>query len=71
MLPANLVRGTPDTPYLGGEAHAFVLLSSKAYALRGPEWGYAYRGPARYRLDFTLPLRSEPAWTPDVTGLPE
>ena len=64
------MRGTPDAPYLGGEANAFVLLSSKAYALRGREWGYAYRGPGRYRLDFTLPLSGEPDWTPAVTGLP-
>jgi hypothetical protein len=68
--PNHLVRGTPDAPYLGGEANAFVLLSSKAYALRGHEWGYAYRGPARYRLDFTLPLAGEPDWMPAATGLP-
>jgi hypothetical protein len=68
---ANLLRGTPDAPYIGGVPDAFILLGSKAYAIRPREWGYAYRGPIYCRLDFTTPLHGFPAWSRDVTGLPE
>lgn len=68
---ANLPRGTPDAPYIGGVPDAFILLGSKAYAMRPRDWGYAYRGPIYCRLDFNLPLTGFPAWSRDVTGLPE
>lgn len=67
----NLPRGTPDAPYIGGVPDAFILLGSKAYAMRPRDWGYAYRGPIFCRLDFTTPLNGFPAWSSDVTGLPE
>jgi hypothetical protein len=67
----NLPRGTPDAPYIGGVPDAFILLGSKAYAMRPRDWGYSYRGPIYCRLDFTTPLTGFPSWSRDVTGLPE
>lgn len=67
-LPPDVLRGTPDAPMIGGVANAFVLLSSKVFAIRAPDWGY-YQGKGCFRVDFTTPLKGSPDFTPQVTGL--
>jgi hypothetical protein len=64
----NILRGTPDAPYIGSVPNAFVLLQSKAYSIRAPDWGYAYRGPAYFSIPVKLPLAGWPS-ARDMTGL--
>lgn len=67
-VPPNVLRGTPDAPMIGGIPNAFVLLPSKAFGIRAPDWGY-YQGKGYFRVDFTTPLAGAPAFTPALTGL--
>ena len=64
----DALRGTPDAPMIGGIPNAFVLLPSKAFAIRAQDWGY-YQGKSYFRVDFTTPLTGSPAFTPALTGL--
>ena len=59
----DALRGTPDAPMIGGIPNAFVLLPSKAFAIRAQDWGY-YQGKSYFRVDFTTPLTGSPAFTP-------
>lgn len=69
-LAMNCLRGTPDAPMIGGIPNAFVLLASKAFAIRSADWGY-YQGTAYFRSPFTLPLAGLPSFASEVTGLTE
>jgi hypothetical protein len=64
----NILRGTPDAPFIGSVPNAFVLLQSKLYSLRLDDWGYL-QGTAYFRVDFDTPLASWPAFADRVTGL--
>lgn len=68
MIPADLLRGTPDAPIIGSAPNAFVLMGSKAYSVRGEDWGY-HRGMAYFRQPFTAPLNGWPASARATTGL--
>ncbi len=70
MIPADLLRGTPDAPIIGSSPNAFLLLGSKAYSVRGEDWGY-YRGTAYFRQDFSFPLKPTAESARATTGLSE
>ncbi|MBU0676968.1 MAG: DUF2961 domain-containing protein [Verrucomicrobia bacterium] len=65
---AGVLTGPQDTPYIGGIPNAFVLMQSKAYAVRADDWGY-FGGKAFFRLPFNNPLTGWPGFAPILTGL--
>lgn len=64
----DLLRGTPDAPFIGSIANAFVLFGSKSYSVRSEDWGY-HQGRGYFRQDVTLPLDGWPAQAREITGL--
>lgn len=68
--PPNALRGTPDAPMIGGIPNAFVLLGSKAFAIRAEDWGY-HQGKAFFRVEFKTPLVETPTYINALTGLPK
>ncbi|HMP75539.1 MAG TPA: DUF2961 domain-containing protein [Kiritimatiellia bacterium] len=69
MENRDLLRGTPDAPFIGSIPNAFVLFGAKSYSVRSEDWGY-HQGRGYFRMDLSLPLDSWPAQARDVTGLP-
>lgn len=64
----DLLRGTPDAPFIGSVPNAFVLFGSKSYSVRSEDWAY-YQGRGYFRMDLTLPLDGWPAQSREITGL--
>lgn len=68
MPSPDILRGTPDAPFIGSSPNAFVLLGSKAYSVRSEDWGY-HQGRGYFRVNFATPLTGWPATASDMTGL--
>ncbi|MCZ7591971.1 MAG: DUF2961 domain-containing protein [Kiritimatiellae bacterium] len=64
----DLLRGTPDAPFIGSVANAFILFGSKSYSVRSEDWAY-YQGRGYFRMDIPLPLDGWPAQAREITGL--
>lgn len=64
----DLLRGTPDAPFIGSIANAFVLFGSKSYSVRSEDWAY-HQGRGYFRMDLNLPLNGWPAQSREITGL--
>lgn len=65
----DLLRGTPDAPFIGSVPNAFVLFGSKSYSVRAEDWGY-HRGRGYFRQEIALPLEGWPGQSRLLTGLP-
>lgn len=68
LFQGDLLRGTPDAPFIGSLPNAFVLLGSKAYSIRGEDWSY-HKGAAFFRVAFETPLTGWPKQARALTGL--
>lgn len=64
----TIVQGPPNAPYLPAVPNAFVLMQSKAYAIRPMYWEDTGQR-AGIRVDFEMPLTNWPAHAREVTGL--
>ncbi|MCO6401803.1 MAG: DUF2961 domain-containing protein [Verrucomicrobia bacterium] len=64
----DLLRGTPDAPFIGSAPNAFVLFGSKSYSVRSEDWAY-HQGRGYFRMDLTLPLSGWPTQSREITGL--
>jgi hypothetical protein len=64
----NAHRGPPDLPFIGSVPNAFVLLTSKVYALGIPDWPL-HGGKGYFLHTFELPLSGYPDFAPLMTGL--
>lgn len=70
LFQGDLLRGTPDAPYIGSMPNAYVMLGSKAYSIRGEDWSY-HKGSSFFRIPFEIPLRGWPKQAASLTGLKE
>ncbi|MCS6770687.1 MAG: DUF2961 domain-containing protein [Kiritimatiellae bacterium] len=70
MLNRDLLRGTPDAPFIGSVPNAFVWFGSKTFSGRAEDWGY-HKGRGYFRQDIRLPVNGLPPMAPLLTGLPE
>lgn len=68
MPSPDILRGTPDAPFIGSSPNAFVLLGSKAYSVRSEDWGY-HQGRGYFRVNFAMPLTGWPVAASNMTGL--
>ncbi len=69
MFNRDLLRGTPDAPFIGSVPNAFVLFGSKTFSGRADDWTY-HQGRGYFRQDIRLPLDGWPAHSRLLIGLP-
>ncbi len=64
----DLLRGTPDAPFIGSIANAFVLFGSKSFSVRSEDWAH-HKGRGYFRLDLPRPPVGWPDQAAEITGL--
>jgi hypothetical protein len=65
---SEVPRGVPDAPFIGGVPNAFILMQSKTYPVRAPDWTY-HRDTACFRTDFSSPLEGWPRLSRMLIGV--